>query len=170
MKMNHLGTLNNLYTVRIVSARIARLTTMLTHSLLVRLREPRTSETHSSVFSGSPVMGSTTKSFRTNASIFSVPECIVIHFFSIVICFTAYLGKQVMCRYGLTKSGIDANEICSRSIEELSGSTSPVSVFQIEPPEGTFRHFAKRFPSLEGHREALIHFIRENLLDEGNQC
>ena len=144
---SHLGTPNNLYTVRIVSARIARLTVMLIHSLLVRLRELRTSEAQSSVSSGSPATGSTARSSRTNAQIFSVPECIVIHFVSIVICFSGCLGKQVMYHCGLTKSWIGVNQISLKHIEELPFSASPVNIFCFEPLAGNFRHYAKLSPT-----------------------
>jgi hypothetical protein len=46
------------------------------------------------------------ESSETCASKLFVFECTVIHLVSIVICFSGYLGMQVMCRYRLTKSCI----------------------------------------------------------------
>ena len=51
------------------------------------------------------------ESSETCASTLFVFERTVIYFVSMVICLSGYLGMQVMYRYGLTQSGIGANEI-----------------------------------------------------------
>ena len=57
------------------------------------------------------------------------------HLFAGVRKKTIIRGMQVICRYGLTESGIGANEFLLKDIEELS--VSP-SLFQIEPLRGDF--------------------------------
>ena len=55
-----------------------------------------------------------TRSSEARESTSFVFECTMIHLVSIVICFSGYLSMQIIYRYGLTKSGIGAREICPK--------------------------------------------------------
>ena len=55
-----------------------------------------------------------TRSSEARESTSFVFECTMIHLVSRVICFSGYLSMQVIYRYGLTKSGIGAREICPK--------------------------------------------------------
>ena len=61
-----------------------------------------------------------------------------------------------MFQHALTKSWVGVNKIFTKDIKELSVPTSPVNIFQVEPLEGDFQHYARLFPTLKGPQEILI--------------
>ena len=82
--MKAIRTQINLEKTRMITAQIERLIGMLNRSALIKFGESRSSGLDAFISSENPVMGSTTRSSR-KAPIFSVPECIVIHPFSVVV-------------------------------------------------------------------------------------